>query len=78
RNIAWSPLPDPWVTLNSDGSVNEHNASTASGVLRTNNGDFIAAYTMNFGAYFTTRAKIRGNIVGMKLAWDRGAHRLAI
>ncbi|CAN1181076.1 Putative ribonuclease H protein At1g65750 [Linum perenne] len=78
RHIAWEPAPDPWCTLNSDGSVNQNGAAAAGGVLRNYEGEILSAYTMNLGSCSITRAEIRGIVEGMNLAWERGVRHLAI
>ncbi|CAN1791724.1 Putative ribonuclease H protein At1g65750, partial [Linum perenne] len=78
KHIAWSPAPDPWVTLNTDGSHSERGHAAAGGVLHTSNGDIVAAFTMNLGVCSIIRAELRGIIEGMHLAWNYGIRRLAI
>ncbi|CAN1764377.1 Putative ribonuclease H protein At1g65750 [Linum perenne] len=72
KDVAWSPAPDPWITLNTDGSVSEQKHAAAGGALRTRSGDLLVAYTMNLGVCSITRAEIRGIIEGMQLAWTHG------
>ncbi|CAN1186305.1 Putative ribonuclease H protein At1g65750 [Linum perenne] len=78
-DVAWEPGPPDWVVLNTDGSVmlNTSNAA-AGGLLRTDMGRCIAAFSTNLGRCSITRAELRGIIGGLNLAWDVGARRVMV
>ncbi|CAN1827943.1 Putative ribonuclease H protein At1g65750 [Linum perenne] len=76
--ICWTPAPNPWTTLNTDGSLLSTGLAGAGGVLRTNGGQVICAFSVNLGRCSITRAEIRGVVEGMQVAWDIGIRKLAI
>ncbi|CAN1135228.1 hypothetical protein LINPERHAP2_LOCUS8730 [Linum perenne] len=48
--ISWEPAPPEWVTLNSDGSViPETGQATAGGLIRDNQGYYLASLSANLG-----------------------------
>ncbi|CAN1243720.1 Putative ribonuclease H protein At1g65750 [Linum perenne] len=50
RHIWWEPALEPWVTLNTDGSVlNTGSLATIGGVLRNSAGNPLFAFACNFG-----------------------------
>ncbi|CAN1831535.1 Putative ribonuclease H protein At1g65750 [Linum perenne] len=77
-NICWNPANNPWITLNTDGSLNSDGHAGAGGVLRTSEARVVRAFSTNLGRCSITRAEIRGIIEGMQLAWNLGIRKLAI
>ncbi|CAN1770674.1 Putative ribonuclease H protein At1g65750 [Linum perenne] len=77
--VAWRPGDEGWSILNTDGSRYRHSGSTAiGGLIRTDQGRFIHAFTANMGDCSITRAEICAIVQGMKLAWDLGIRKLLI
>ncbi|CAN1178095.1 Putative ribonuclease H protein At1g65750, partial [Linum perenne] len=77
--VAWRPGNEGWSILNTDGSRYTHSGSTAiGGLIRTDQGRFIHAFTANMGDCSITRAEICAIVQGMKLAWDLGIRKLLI
>ncbi|CAN1143255.1 Putative ribonuclease H protein At1g65750 [Linum perenne] len=69
--IAWELGPVDGVAINTDGSYSPAlNKASAGGIIRTNDGRGLVAFTMNLGQCSLTRAEIRGAITGLELAWD--------
>ncbi|CAN1852510.1 Putative ribonuclease H protein At1g65750 [Linum perenne] len=79
RLIGWRPAEEGWFSLNSDGSLHKNPISSAAGgVIRDDNGNFIAAFSANLGACSIMRSELRAIVEGMKLAWTKGIRRLRI
>ncbi|CAN1135910.1 Putative ribonuclease H protein At1g65750, partial [Linum perenne] len=68
-----------WFSLNSDGSLcsNNHRAA-AGGLIRDHIGWFISSFVTNLGSCSIMRAKLRGILEGMKMAWDLGIRKLIV
>ena len=79
QQIGWCSPIDPWLTLNTDGSViNPWSKVVAGGLLRNGDGNVIFAFKVNFGRCSITRTELRGAIKGLELAWSFGAHRVIL
>ncbi|CAN1845759.1 Putative ribonuclease H protein At1g65750 [Linum perenne] len=78
QDISWQPHSDPWVTLNTDGSVNQHGNATAGGAIRDASGNCLLAFATNYGSCSITRAEIRGIVDGLELAWQAGYRHVAV
>ncbi|CAN1795223.1 Putative ribonuclease H protein At1g65750 [Linum perenne] len=79
KRIAWDPPPDPWLTLNVDGSVlRQSNSAAAGGALRTVEGTVLFAFAANLGSCTITRAELRSVVKGLNLAWNSGYRRVAV
>ncbi|CAN1163136.1 Putative ribonuclease H protein At1g65750 [Linum perenne] len=76
--ISWQPEADPWLTLNTDGSVDREGRASAGGAIRDAQGNLILAYSTNLGGCSITRAELRGILEGMNLAWNCGVRKLMI
>ncbi|CAN1788615.1 Putative ribonuclease H protein At1g65750, partial [Linum perenne] len=77
--IGWRPADEGWFTLNSDGSLYTQNDRAAvGGLIRDGGGNFVTSYVVNLGSCSIMRDELRGNIEGMKIAWDSGIRRLCI
>ncbi|CAN1147373.1 Putative ribonuclease H protein At1g65750 [Linum perenne] len=77
--IAWKPGPEDWITLNTDGAVNQTSRrATAGGLLRNEVGHCLMAFSANLGNCSITRAEMRGAIIGLKIAWDLGFRRVEL
>ncbi|CAN1318548.1 Putative ribonuclease H protein At1g65750, partial [Linum perenne] len=78
-DITWQPGPSGWVTLNTDGAVNRNtNKATAGGLIRTEEGRLLKAFTSNLGRCSITRAEIRGALTSLQLDWDAGHRRVLL
>ncbi|CAN1753236.1 Putative ribonuclease H protein At1g65750 [Linum perenne] len=61
------------VTVNTDGSYSlSLNRVSAGGIIRTNDGRSLVAFTANLVQCSITRAEIIGAITGLELAWQYG------
>ncbi|CAN1771029.1 Putative ribonuclease H protein At1g65750 [Linum perenne] len=78
HHVCWNPAPDPWITLNTDGSLMSTGSAGAGGVLRMNDGQVIHAFSANLGGCSITRAEMRAIVEGTTMAWDLGIRKLAI
>ncbi|CAN1771045.1 Putative ribonuclease H protein At1g65750 [Linum perenne] len=79
RLIGWRPAEEGWYSLNSDGSLYKNpTSSAAGGIIRDDNGKFIAAFSANLGVCSIMRSELRAIVEGMKLAWNKGVRRLRI
>ncbi|CAN1130258.1 Putative ribonuclease H protein At1g65750 [Linum perenne] len=77
--VRWEPGPEGWVTLNSDGSVDQQaRKASAGGVLRNSEGRCLLAFSMNLGSCSITRAEMRGAIEGLKRTWEAGFRRVVL
>ncbi|CAN1162601.1 Putative ribonuclease H protein At1g65750 [Linum perenne] len=77
--VRWEPGPEGWVTLNSDGSVDQQaRKASAGGVLRNSEGKCLLAFSMNLGSCSITRAEMRGAIEGLKRTWNAGFRRVVL
>ncbi|CAN1163084.1 Putative ribonuclease H protein At1g65750 [Linum perenne] len=77
--IGWRPAEEGWYSLNSDGSLYKNpTSSAAGGIIRDDNGKFIAAFSANLGVCSIMRSELRAIVEGMKLAWNKGVRRLRI
>ncbi|CAN1833322.1 Putative ribonuclease H protein At1g65750 [Linum perenne] len=78
-NVAWTPGPPEWITLNTDGSFDARRGRAAAGGLaRDSYGRCRFAYTMNLGSCSITRAEMRGATEGLRRAWDAGYRRVVL
>ena len=78
REERWS-LPDKgWVKINVDGAVNQMQQGGCGGVIRDDNGDFIAGFFFKINNCFSLLTEIRAMLHGLKLAWDRGFRKVVI
>ncbi|CAN1831416.1 Putative ribonuclease H protein At1g65750 [Linum perenne] len=77
--IALKPGPEDWITLNTDGAVNQTSRrAIAGGLLRNEVGHCLMAFSANLGNCSITRAEMRGAIIGLKIAWDLGFRRVEL
>ncbi|CAN1165414.1 Putative ribonuclease H protein At1g65750 [Linum perenne] len=77
--ISWKPGPEDWITLNTDGAVNQASRrATAGGLLRNEAGYCLMAFSANLGICSITRAEMRGAIIGLKIVWDLGFRRVEV
>ncbi|CAN1265847.1 Putative ribonuclease H protein At1g65750 [Linum perenne] len=78
-NVAWTPGPPEWITLNTDGSFDARRGRAAAGGLAPDSyGRGRFAYTMNLGSCSITRAEMRGATEGLQRAWDAGYRRVVL
>ncbi|CAN1182674.1 Putative ribonuclease H protein At1g65750, partial [Linum perenne] len=78
-DISWDPGPREWMTVNTDGAVNQSTGrTTAGGLIRDEVGHCVAAFTMNIGYCSITRAELRGAVTGLRTAWDHGYRKVEL
>ncbi|CAN0915555.1 Putative ribonuclease H protein At1g65750 [Linum grandiflorum] len=67
------------VALNSDGSIiPETGRATAGGLFCDVDGRCLAAYSMNLGICTITRAELKADVTGLKIAWEKGYRRVRV
>ncbi|CAN1167702.1 Putative ribonuclease H protein At1g65750 [Linum perenne] len=77
--IRWEAAYEPWVTLNTDGSVIAATGQAATGgALRSSDGRLMDAFSSNLGKCSITRAEITGVVIGLERAWDLGVRDVAV
>ncbi|CAN1233928.1 Putative ribonuclease H protein At1g65750 [Linum perenne] len=70
-DISWNPRPKEWMTVNTDGVVNQSTRQAAAGgLIRDEAGHCAAAFTINIGYCSITRAELRGAVTRLRTAWD--------
>lgn len=78
RLVTWC-CPTQHVKLNTDGcSLGNPGSSGGGGVLRDYHGGFQVAFSVGFGVMHSLRAELKALIFGVRLALERGFHRLHI
>lgn len=70
--IAWSPPIWPWCKLNTDGAAKSTGASSAGGLIRDHNGNWLAGFCMNIGSCSVMVAEFWGLLQGLSIAWEKG------
>lgn len=77
--VCWSPPSDGWIKLNSDDSVRDGNGiASCGGILRDENGIFLAAFASNLWACTIMQAELSGILHGIHLARRRNVAKLLI
>ncbi|CAN0826718.1 Putative ribonuclease H protein At1g65750 [Linum grandiflorum] len=79
--IGWlrSPTDEGCFTLSTDGSLRSPTKlAAAEGVIRTDTGRFVKAFTANLGSCSITRAEMRAIVDGLQLVWTLGIHRIHV
>ncbi|CAN0876743.1 Putative ribonuclease H protein At1g65750 [Linum grandiflorum] len=77
--IGWRPGGEGCFTLSTDGSLRSPTKlAAAGGVIRTDTGSFVKAFTSNLGSCSITRAEIQAIVDGLKLAWNLGIRRIQV
>ncbi|CAN1126873.1 Putative ribonuclease H protein At1g65750 [Linum perenne] len=72
-HISWSPAPEGWITINTDGSVlHQTKQAAAGGILRDWLGRKLATFACNLGTCTIMRAELRAAEIGFRIAWDLG------
>ncbi|CAN1845164.1 Putative ribonuclease H protein At1g65750 [Linum perenne] len=79
REVCWTPGPDDWLVINTDGSVRHPSGEAAmGGLVRNSSGYCILAFTVNLGSCSITRAELRGILIGLRLAWDAAYKKIIV
>ncbi|CAN0839785.1 Putative ribonuclease H protein At1g65750 [Linum grandiflorum] len=77
--IGWRPNDEGCFTLSTDGSLRSPTKlAAAGGVIRTNTGRFVKAFTSNLGSCSITRAEMQAIGNGLQLAWNLGIRRIQV
>ncbi|CAN0857262.1 Putative ribonuclease H protein At1g65750 [Linum grandiflorum] len=77
--IGWRPSDEGWFTLSTDESFRSPTKlAAAGGVIRTDTGRFVKAFTVNLGSCSITRAELRAIADGLQLAWTLGIRRIQV
>ncbi|CAN1138684.1 Putative ribonuclease H protein At1g65750 [Linum perenne] len=77
--VPWRPVPDDWMTMNSDGSVRrESDIVTGGGLVRNSLGICSLAFTINIGKCSITRAEIKAAITSFELTWEVSHRRVQL
>ncbi|CAN0917038.1 Putative ribonuclease H protein At1g65750 [Linum grandiflorum] len=77
--IGWRPGDEGCFTLSTDGSLRlPTKVAAAGGVIRTDSGCFVKAFSANLGSCSITRAEMRAIVDGLQLAWTLGIRRIRV
>lgn len=77
--VTWSPPPEEWVKINSDGSLfPESHRAACGGILRDHQGRFLAGYSVKLGNCSILKAELWGMLHGIKIAKDRGYNKVLL
>ncbi|CAL1382373.1 unnamed protein product [Linum trigynum] len=79
QQLAWTPPPQDWVCVNTDGSVKQPGSEAAGGgIIRDWTGKCMGAFVENLGVCTITRAEIMAAIRGLQMAWKNGHRRVLL
>ncbi|CAN1157810.1 Putative ribonuclease H protein At1g65750 [Linum perenne] len=79
REVSWTPGPNDWLIINTDGSVKQPlSEAAAGGLVRNSSGHCLLAFTANLGSCSITRAELRGILIGLRLAWNAGYKKIIV
>lgn len=71
--IIWTPASNPFVTINTDGSLKGNPGQLgASGLAWDSDGNWLWAFSLHLGNTNNTVAELVAIRKGLKLAWNRG------
>ncbi|CAN1172909.1 Putative ribonuclease H protein At1g65750 [Linum perenne] len=71
--IQWNPVPEGFITINTDGSVlHPSKQAAAGGIIRDWQGRKIAVFVANLGVCSIMRAELKAVDIGLKIAWELG------
>ena len=77
--ISWDCPPQDWCKINSDGAFKvREGVAAANGLLRDNNGKWMAGFIANLGHCSVMVAKIWGAWYALQLAWKRKVRKLIL
>ncbi|CAI0461020.1 unnamed protein product, partial [Linum tenue] len=78
--IGWKPPPpEGWVQIQTDGSILSPSGSAAAGgLIRDCLGRCLVAFAGNLGTCSITAAELKGAVVGLQMAWDRGHRKVQL
>ncbi|KAL4286983.1 hypothetical protein AHAS_Ahas19G0140700 [Arachis hypogaea] len=78
-HVAWSYPPENWIKLNMDGAASTNpNAGGCGGVIRNEQGRWVAGFMANLGCCSAFRAEMWGIYHGLKIVWDLGLRRIIV
>ncbi|KAE8732799.1 hypothetical protein F3Y22_tig00001728pilonHSYRG00036 [Hibiscus syriacus] len=67
--VQWTPIPNDWISLNTDGAVNSRSSlSTAGGIIRNYEGTWLVRFNKYIGRSTILQAELWGIYEGLKLA----------
>ncbi|KAL4287834.1 hypothetical protein AHAS_Ahas19G0225800 [Arachis hypogaea] len=70
KHVKWKPPPEGWVKLNTDGAAQKNpGRSGCGGLLRNNEGRWIAGFSHRTGEATAFTAELWGVVKGLELAW---------
>ncbi|CAI0447820.1 unnamed protein product [Linum tenue] len=73
------PPPEGWVQIQTNGSVLSLSGSAAAGgLIRDCLGRCLVAFAGNLGTCSITAAELKGAVVGLQMAWDRGHRKVQL
>lgn len=72
QNPDWTPPPDGFVRLDTDGSVNGQHQATCGGVIRDTTGNWLLGFQEKLGYIPVTTAELKGIYAGLKLCKAQG------
>ncbi|EOY25852.1 Non-LTR retroelement reverse transcriptase [Theobroma cacao] len=77
--VGWSPPPEDWIAVNSDGAFKSAvGIAAAGGVLRDSHGTWIVGYACKLETSSVFRAELWGVYKGLQLAWERGFRKVKL
>ena len=73
KQIAWSPPPQSWFKVNTDGSsIADRNSVACGGIIQNHDGNFIASWSVNLGACTNNLAELWGAFWGLCFSKNMG------
>ncbi|CAL1375573.1 unnamed protein product [Linum trigynum] len=79
QKLAWSPPPQDWMCVNTDGSEKQPGSEAAGGgIIRDWMGKCMGAFVENLGVCTITRAEIMAAIRGLQMAWKNGYRKVLL
>ncbi|KAL9816790.1 putative reverse transcriptase domain, ribonuclease H domain, ribonuclease H-like superfamily [Arabidopsis thaliana] len=77
--VGWSVPAEGWLKLNTDGaSRGNPGLSTAGGVLRGREGEWLGGFSLNIGRCTAPAAELWGVYYGLYLAWEKKVSRVEL
>lgn len=71
--VSWSPQPDGWILLNTDGAAKGNpGPAGGGGVFRDTRGNWICGFAEGMGRCTSVRAELKAILRGLQVARDQG------